>query len=806
MLTKDAISQLSIDKKEFEKLFKEITWKKTLPKEVDQDIFDKIKDKAWGPVLSSDEFSFGGGSDFLSGLGFSKEWEEETVEEEKEEENEYVDETEEKEEKEESKKDDFPFKSKKIIKTDGSFEKKENNNWYKTRSNIGFSEWKARKPSKPFFEKSDKPGGSHTGHTSHTGSNNNYNNHDHHWKWKKGKFRNEHKRAKPTPAGTPAGKKDKVATTSANLVKKSTIEIWDNLTVKEFSEKMGIALPDLMKVMMRNQIMLGLTASLDFDTATLLWEEFGVEVKLEWSKKLDMESFLSGDLQAVLDLDKEADTLEERAPIVTVMWHVDHWKTTLLDYLRKTSIADGEAGGITQSIWASVVEYEGKKITFIDTPGHELFTTLRSRGAKMTNVAVIVVAADDSVMPQTIESINHAKNAWVPIIIAITKIDKAGKNIEQIKSDLAANGVTPEDWGWDSPVIGVSGISGQWIPELLETIILHTEILELKYNPNRSSVGVILDSYKDAKQWVLASMIVMTGTLKVWDIVVSYNTYGKIKRMQDWKWNSIKEAVWGEPVQILWFTDLPEAGRMVEVASSEKEASKKIIQIQDMENSQKQGWAMQDFLSNLWDDENIAELRLILKSDGLSSLDALKQAVDLVPLWDNVRIKVVHSDVWNFSESDLSLAHASQSMLLWFNIWIDASLKKKADNLKVQAKTFDIIYELTEYLEKLTTGMIKIEQEEVLIWKLDVLAIFYSKSKEMVVWGKVTEWKIKDTASFRITRGNEILADGNLISLQKNKDEVKEVPAGDECGIKVKTWKKIQEWDILEFYEMQDVK
>ncbi len=799
MIIKDAISQLSIDKKDFEKIFKDITGKKTLPKEIDDKLFSQIKQKAWSSekVLKWDEFSLWG-SDFLSGLWFTQE-----VEEKPEEIQEEKDDTETEAEIIENKpKDDFPFKSEKIIKTNNNYNKPRESHQKKSKSNVWFSEWKTY-VKKEWFKKE----------SFNTNTNNNNfhkkpNNQKPFQKNNKKDYRkpNDFKKARPTPTGTPANKKDKVATTSANLVKKSVIEISENLTVKEFAEKMWVALPELMKTMMKNKILIWMTASIDFDTATLLWEEFGVEVKMEWNKKLDMDSFLSWDLQAVLDLDKEANTLEERAPIVTVMGHVDHGKTTLLDYLRKTSVAWWEAGGITQSIWASVVQHEWKKITFIDTPGHELFTTLRSRWAKMTNVAVIVVASDDSVMPQTIESINHAKNAGVPIIIAITKIDKAGKNLEQIKSDLAANWVTPEEWGWDSPVIWVSGITGQWIPELLETIILHTEMLELKYNPNRSSVGVILDSHKDTKQWVLASMIVMTWTLKVWDIAVSYNTYGKIKRMQDWTGKNIKEAKWWDPVQILWFTELPEAGRMVEIVKNEKEASKKITQIQDIERSQNQWWAMQDFLSNLWDNENIAELRLILKSDWVSSLDALRQAVELVPLWDNVRIKIVHSDVWNFSESDLWLAQASKSMLLGFNIWINASLKKKADNQKVQVKTFDIIYELTEYLEKLTTWMIVIEQEEVLIWKLEVLAIFYSKSKEMVVWGKVIDWKITNQATFRVTRWEDILSDGNLISLQKNKDEVKEVPAWDECGIKVKTGKKIQEWDILEFYEMQDKK
>jgi len=603
-------------------------------------------------------------------------------------------------------------------------------------------------------------------------------------------------------------KKPKVATTSANLVKKTEIIISWNISVKEFSEKMWVPLMDLMKVLMKNQLMLWVTANLDFDTASLIAEEFNVIVKKEENQQLDVESFITWDLQSLLDVDKEASNLEERSPIVTIMWHVDHGKTTLLDYLRKTFVASKEAGWITQSIWASVAECNWKKITFIDTPGHELFTDLRARWAKLTNVAVIVVAADDSVMPQTIESINHAKSANVPIIIAITKIDKPGKNIEQIKTDLAANGITPEDWGGDVPIVGVSWISGQWIPELLETILLQSEMLELQYNPDRSAIWVVLDAHKDPKQWVVTSMIVMTGTLKVGDVIVAYNTYGKVRRMQDWTWKMIRVAKWWDPVQILWITDLPEAGRMVEVVKNEKEAHTKIELIQEQENKNASKSAVQDFLSKLgwWGDWEKTELRLILKSDGSSSLDALKQAVNWISTPDNVVIKIIHTDVWHFSESDLSLGQASKALLLWFNVSINSVLKKKAEQMKVEIKNYDIIYELTNYLTELTQWMIKYEEVEVVIWKLNVLWIFYTKWKEMVVWWRVVEWTIKNKCKFRLIRWEEIIATGDMQSLHKNKDEIKKANEWDECGMKVKVGKKIEEWDILEFWEMQEIK
>ena len=609
------------------------------------------------------------------------------------------------------------------------------------------------------------------------------------------------------PTATPASKVHKEATTSSNLVKKTEVTIEENITVKEFSEKIGVPLPEVMKKLIANGIMTSLNASLDFDTASLIAEDLGVTLKKK-EATLDVQSFMEGDLQKILDIDKEAEHQIERAPIVTVMGHVDHGKTSLLDYLRKTSVAGGEAGGITQSIGASMVKYNEKLITFIDTPGHELFTSLRARGAKLTNIAIIVIAADDSVMPQTIESINHAKSAGVPIIIAVTKIDKPGNNMDQIKADVAKHGLTPEDWGGETPFVGVSSKTGQGIDLLLEYVLLQAEMLELKYNPDRQAVGVVVDAYKDPKQGVVASLIVLTGTLKNGDIIVAYNTYGKVRRMQNRLWKNTGKIVGGEPVQILGFTELPEPGRIVEVVSNEKEAHQRIAFIKESEAKTTGDGALQQFLAQLkaGDQSKISELRLILKADGSSSLEALKQAVDGLALPKNVTIKVVHSDVGYFGESDLSLAQASKALLIWFNISMNALLKKKAEGLKIEMKVFDIIYELTDYLNNLLLGMVEVEKEEVVVGKLEILGVFHTETREMTVGGMVKEWKVKNKLKFRVYRGDDILTNGEILSLHRNKDEVKEVNAGEDCGMKVKIWKRIEIGDTLEFYEMQEVK
>lgn len=762
---------------------------KVSPKAKESNIIDKEKESAT-KVLKADEF-FGGWGGFLSWLGFKKE--EKTVKQKEEEKR--IE-----EEKEES------IVLEKPRRATFSFDKVEQTSVHIVgRKDDSFAPTPVAKPRNTTPQHGGKQFPARPGYqwskplTPQQRA-------DQHRTFNKPTFQ-QAKAPVARPLTQPvsvAPKVQKVATTSANLVKKVEIYINDKITVKEFSEKMWVPLPELMKKLIQNKIMTSITASLDFDTAALIASEFNIVVK-KHDNKVDVQTFMSGDLQAILDMDKDAEHLLPRPPIVTIMGHVDHGKTSLLDYLRKTVVVNGEAWGITQSIWASVVEYNDKKICFIDTPGHELFTSLRARWAKLTNIAVIVVAADDSVMPQTVESIWHAKEAGVPIIVAITKIDKPGKNIDNIKQDLAKYGLTSEDWWWDVPMIGISSKTGQGIPELLEAILLHSEILDLKYNPNRSAVAVIVDAHKDPKQWVVSTMIVMTWVLKIWDIVVAYNTTGKIRRMQNRKWQSITSATGGEPIQVLGITELPEPGRIVEVVKNEKEAQEKITLIQAQVSNEAGDSAVRQFITQMQSGGVGATLKLILKSDWSSSLEALQQAVNGIQLPKNVMIKIIHANVGHFTDSDLSLAHASWALLLGFNISMNAMLKKKADSMKVEMKSFDIIYELTDYLDKLLLGMVEIEQHEVMFAKLNVLGIFFTKYKDMTIGGKVIFGKLHGKPKFNVIRGEEIFCTGHVVSLHRNKDEVKEIGEGDECGVKVITTKKIEIWDTLEFFEMQDV-
>lgn len=595
----------------------------------------------------------------------------------------------------------------------------------------------------------------------------------------------------------------KEAAVSDSLVKKETIIIKDVISVKEFSEKSGIPFPQILKYMLSNKLMWGINTALDFDTVSLIALEFGVSVVKE-QQSMSLDTVMTGDLNAILVQDKEAESTLPRAPIVTVMGHVDHGKTSLLDYIRKTSVAGGESGGITQSIWASKIVHNGHHITFIDTPGHELFTNLRSRGAKVTNIAIIVIAADDGLKPQTIESINHAKEAGVPIIIAITKIDKGQPNLEQIKADIGTHGLIPEERGGDVPLIGVSSKTGEGMDKLLDQILFQAELLNLRYDPNRPAVGVIIDAHKDAKQGILTSLIVLTGTLKVGDIVVVHNTYGKIRKMINSAGIATRTATGGEPVQILGINEVPEPGRVVEVVANDKEAQKRIEIINDSseKNSVSTLWS---FLEQMKKNEG-AVLKIVCKSNGPSSLEAMNQALNQLPLPKNVSFKIIHSGIGDIVESDIGLAQASEAIVLWFNVGCSGMIKKRAENMKVSIKIFDIIYNLTDYITQVMKDMVEKEYREVERGKLNVLGVFYKKEKTMIIGGKVIEGKIGNGMRFRIENEDpNLVITGEITSLQRETNSVKEVAEGYECGMKVKVSKKVSEGDILTFYEMEEI-
>lgn len=591
--------------------------------------------------------------------------------------------------------------------------------------------------------------------------------------------------------------------TSVNLIKKESIEIGETITVKEFSEKMGVQLSELLKKFMLNKILVNVNSTIDYDTASLIWEELWVEVKKDSNTDwVSIDDLISWNLQSILDQDKEAHNKQIRPPVVTIMWHVDHWKTKLLDYIRKTKVATWEAWWITQSIWASQIEYRWNNITFIDTPWHELFTSLRARWAKITDIVIIVVAADEWIKQQTIEAIDHAKDAGVPIMVAINKIDKPNTNIDLVKSQLSEHWLVCEDRWWETVMVKVSAITWEWVDELLEMISLQSEMLDLQYNPDRNWVWVVVESNKDTKRWVTTSLIMMTWSLQVWDIVFVHNTFWKVRNMVDWKWDDVRKVKWWDPVMILWIQDIPEPWRFVEVVKSEKEANIKIDLIKEKEKTQQKQNSIQNILSKINQWENVL-LKLILKADSYWSLEALKYVTSKIDLPENIELKLIHSDVWQITDSDIVFADASKAFVVWFNVWVNAQLKKKAEQLKVITKTFNIIYEIIDYIDRLANWLVKPEEKEVYIWKLDILWIFFKKWKEMIVWWKVVDWKIKNWSLFKIYRWEEIVWTWRITSLKKESENVSEIWEWHECWIKVKVSHKIQLWDKLEVFVIE---
>lgn len=751
----------------------------------------KTSEKDDAKVLKGDELF--GGDDFLSGLGFGPKKEEEIAEEEAEEpaikESEPADEMK------------VSFGNARVIISAPLDERKEN---FKRKERAD------RQPQeRKTFERREPQKSESAGKTFHTFSNTSFS---------QGTYRNRQDNRRPsagsnqgrqetTPAQTaPAAPKVvKEAWVSGNLVKKQEIIIGDSITVKEFSEKMGVQLPELIKKFLQNKIMVNINSSIDFDTANIIGEEFGVKVKKE-ATNISVEDVMEGNISAILEADKEAEHKMKRPPVVTIMGHVDHGKTKLLDYLRKTNVVSGEAGGITQSIGASQILHNGEKITFIDTPWHELFTSLRARGAKITNIVIIVIAADDGIKQQTIEAINHAKDANVPIIVAITKIDKGMGNIDMIKWQLAEHGLTVEDRGGNVPVVPVSAMTGQGIDDLLETITLHAEMLELQYDPSRNGVGVVLEATKDSKQWVLTTLLLLTGKLNVGDIIMVHNTYGKVKKMLDRTGKETKHVEGGDPVMILGLSEVPEAWRVAEVTANERDAQAKIAKIVEKERANQWDNALAQLMSKIQSGDTV-QLNIIVKADSFGSLEAAKYAIQSITPPENLSIKIVHADVGNFGESDLSLAQASGAIMLGFNTSINAALAKKAEQMKLTMKNYEIIYEMTDYIENILKGMVVVEEKEVYLGKLNVLGVFYKKEKDMIIGGKVIDGEIRNGASFRIMRGEgeeaEIYTQGKVISLKREQENVDKVAVGYECGMKVRVGKKIAEGDILEFYVME---
>ena len=591
--------------------------------------------------------------------------------------------------------------------------------------------------------------------------------------------------------------------------------ITDILTVKEFSEKIGITLPLLIAEFMKNGMMVNINSQIDFDTASIISDVFWIKLDRDDSKWANMEDVLAWNLELLLAED-DSSKLSPRAPVVSIMLHVDHGKTSLLDYIRKSNHAAWEAGWITQSIWAYQVELNEEnhgiewKITFLDTPWHEAFTVMRARWAKSTDIAVLVVASDEWVKPKTIESINHAKEAGIPVIVAINKMDKEGANPDHIKWQLSEHGLTPEDWWGDTPMVPVSALSGFWINDLLEIILLVAEMKELKANPDRNGIATVIESHLDLKFWPVATVLVNTGTMHSGDDMVCSDSFWKIKILKNYKGESVQIALPGEPVLVVGLSKVVEGWDIFQVVNSPDIAKEKAFQFKELMLREK-WWSASslDLLMSKIKAWNLKQLKIILKSDTNGSLEAIKTSL-LKLSTEETMVSVIHSWVWSITEGDILMWQWSNAILVWFNVWVLSTARGVLDSSWVEYISSKIIYHITDKIEKIVTGMFDPKEVETIIGRAKVWGIFYT-SKEFLVIGLILKEfledgannKIQNRALVRVIRKDKMVWSWKIESLKTGTLEVKELEWPTECWIKFVWNANIEMWDELEIYTIQ---
>ncbi len=582
-----------------------------------------------------------------------------------------------------------------------------------------------------------------------------------------------------------------------------TVVIPEVISVREFAEKLEVEPNQLLQDLIALGKFIAINQPIDFETAQKVAEKYGKVVKLEGAEE---EAALEAELQETPDREED---LQPRPPVITVMGHVDHGKTTLLDYIRNTKVAEREAGGITQHIGASVVEAETsegkKKLVFLDTPGHEAFTAMRARGAQVTDIAVLVVAADDGVMPQTVEAINHAKAAGVPIIVAINKIDKPGANPERVKQELTQHGLIPEDWGGDTVMVPVSAKTGEGVDELLEMIALQADIMELKANPNKPARGVVLEAKLDKKRGPVATLLVQNGTLKVGDAIVAGLYAGKIRAMFDDKGRPVKEAGPATPVEVLGLEDVPLAGDKFYVVESLEKAREIAAKRQELARQsalEKEKKVSLEELFNQMQAGEVKELNVVLKADAQGSIEAIRKSLEELST-DKVKVNVIHAGVGPITENDVMLAAASNAIVIGFNVRPDSAARKAAEREKVDVRTYRVIYDIVDEIKRAMEGLLEPEEKEVYLGSAEVRATFKVPKVGTVAGCYVKDGVIRRNANVRLVRDGIVIYDGKIASLKRFKDDVREVQAGYECGVGLENFNDIKVGDIIECYTIE---
>lgn len=574
----------------------------------------------------------------------------------------------------------------------------------------------------------------------------------------------------------------------------------EGITVGELADKMNIESSSIVKKLFLLGIMANINQSLDDETIELIADDYGVEVEKE--VVIDEE-----DLDIYFDDEEEDPDAIERPAVVTIMGHVDHGKTTLLDSIRNTHVTQGEAGGITQHIGAYQITNDGKKITFLDTPGHAAFTTMRARGAQVTDITILVVAADDGVMPQTIEAINHAKEADVPIIVAVNKIDKPTANPDRVMQELTEHGLFPEDWGGDTIFVPLSALSGDGIEDLLEMIVLVSEVQELKANPDKRAVGTVIEAELDKSRGPAASLLVQNGTLHVGDAIVVGNTFGRIRAMVNDLGQRIKSAGPSTPVEITGINDVPQAGDRFVVFSDEKQA-RRIGEARHEESILQQRQESKNVsLDNLFEQMKQGEMKdlnVIIKGDVQGSVEALAASLMKIDV-EGVNVRIIHTAVGAINESDVTLANASNGIIIGFNVRPDSGAKRAAEQENVDLRLHRVIYDVIEEIESAMKGMLDPEYEEKVIGQAEVRQTFKVSKVGTIAGCYVTEGKITRNAGVRVIRDGIVIFEGKLDTLKRFKDDAKEVAKGYECGITIEKYNDLKIDDIIEAYEMVEI-
>ena len=580
------------------------------------------------------------------------------------------------------------------------------------------------------------------------------------------------------------------------IVRPTYVEIGESINVQEFSKLIKREVNEVIKALFMLGVMVTINQDIDFDTAQLIGDNFGVEV----GQKAPEE-----DPTEIPEVDDPPEKRVPRPPVITVMGHVDHGKTSLLDAIRKTNVTSREAGGITQHIGAYKVNYQGKQIVFLDTPGHEAFTAMRARGAQVTDVAILVVAADDGVMPQTIEAINHAKAAKVPIIVAINKIDRPGANPDHVKQQLAEHELIPEDWGGDTIMVPVSAHQNTGISDLLEMILLVAEMQELKANPNLPAHGTIIEAQLDKGRGPVATVLVQRGTLHIGDTIIAGTSYGKVRAMINDRGEKVKKALPSTPVEVLGLNDVPAAGDILD-STDEKTArgvaEKRIAKKKEEEIKLNSKVSLDDLFQRIKEGE-IKELNIVVKADVQGTIEALKASLEKIKN-DEVKVAVVHAGVGAITESDVMLASAANALIIGFNVRPDANARKAAETEKVDVRTYRVIYDALNDVEAAIKGMLAPKFKEVIQGRVEIRQLI-TISKLKIAGCYVVEGKVTNSSKVRVVRDGIVVHEGVIESLRRFKDDVKEVAQGFECGITLEKFSDLKEGDIFEVYDMEEI-